>query len=250
MNRAGKTIPYAALDSIFLDVGNTLISMDFAWVRDELAALGVYCDVSALRRAEAAARPLVSKGLEHRSTEGLDAFCFYLYTVLGCLLGGDHLDASYIEEVSQKLVPIIRPIGQVERLWSSVIPGVPDALETLRACGIKLVAVSNSDGTVENVLVRQGLRDYFAAVYDSHEVGFEKPDPRIFQCAMKDLDLEPARILHAGDLYHIDVAGARAAGLHTILVDPFGDWKVVDCECVSDLSELSNRVISARGMRR
>ncbi len=245
-----KTIPYAEIDTIFLDVGNTLISMDLAWVAEELAAQGVHCEVQALRRAEAAARPLVSKGLERRSTEGLDAFRFYLGTVLNCLQGEKKLDASQINQISQALAPILRPPGQAERLWSSVIPGVSEALAALKKCGLKLVAVSNSDGTVEDVLIRQRLRPYLAAVYDSHRVGFEKPDPRIFHYAIEDLDVEPARTLHVGDLYNIDIAGARSAGLHAVLIDPFGDWKDVDCECVSDLSELSHKVIEAHNTKK
>ncbi len=244
-----KTIPYAELNTVFLDVGNTLISMDFGWVSEELAALGFRCDAQALHRAEAAARPLVSKGLARRSTEGLDAFTFYLGAVLGCLPGAVDLDSSRIEDISQKLAPILRPPGQAERLWSSVIPGVPAALEAFKTHGLKLAAVSNSDGTVEDALIRERLRPYLTAVIDSHQVGFEKPDPRIFHYAIKELKADPARTLHVGDLYNIDVAGARAAGLHAILINPFGDWKDVDCACVRDLKELSRKVIAARSTK-
>jgi HAD superfamily hydrolase (TIGR01509 family) len=244
-----KTIPYAELDTIFLDVGNTLISMDLAWVAQELAAQGVHCEVRTLRRAEAAARPLVSKGLGRRSTEGQDAFSFYLCKVLGLLPGATHMDPLQINKICRRLAPILRPTGRAERLWSSVIPGVVASLKTLKGCGLRLVAVSNSDGTVEDVLIRQHLRSYFVAVYDSRLVGFEKPDPRIFYHAINDLQAEPSRTLHVGDLYNIDITGARAAGLHGALIDPFGDWKGVDCECVRDLAELSRKVLAARNFK-
>ena len=39
-----------------------------------------------------------------------------------------------------------------------------------------------------------------------------------------------------GDIYHADVSGARAAGVHALLLDPFGDWPEVDCERAEDLS--------------
>jgi HAD superfamily hydrolase (TIGR01509 family) len=238
-------IPYSEIDTLFLDVGNTLISMDYAWVAEELAAHGVPCEVSALHRAEAAARPLVSAGLERRSTETEDAFRFYLETVLHCLPGGSDMDPLQLSKISRELAPVLRPAGQAERLWSSVIPGVPDALISLGKAGVQLAAVSNSDGTVEEVLVRQNLRSYLSAVYDSQIVGFEKPDPRIFLYALKDLNADPARTLHVGDLYSIDVEGARAAGLHAVLIDPFGDWKNIDCDRVRDLSELSRKVLEA-----
>lgn len=238
-------IPYAEIGTLFLDVGNTLISMDYTWVAEVFASRGVSCEVAALQRAEAAARPLVSAGLERRSTETEDAFSFYLETVLHCLPGGSGLDPLQCTEISRELTAVLRPAGQAERLWSSVIPGVPDALDSLRKAGVQLAAVSNSDGTVEEVLVRQNLRSYLSAVYDSQIVGFEKPDPRIFHHALEDLNADPARTLHVGDLYSIDVEGARAAGLHAVLIDPFSDWQDIDCDRVRDLSELSRKVLEA-----
>lgn len=239
-------IPYAELDTLFLDVGNTLISINFAWVVKELATLGVYCEDRTLRRAEAAARPLVSAWLQGRTTEDQEAFSFYLRTVLSCLPGASELNTSQIKKTARELAPVLRAVGQAERLWSTVIPGVPAALDALKKCGLKLVAVSNSDGTVEEILIRQRLRAYFVAVYDSHQIGFEKPDPRIFQYAIKDSNANPARTLHVGDMYSVDVMGARAAGLHAALIDPYGDWKDFDCERIRDLGELGGKILETR----
>ena len=50
-------VPYADIEAVLLDVGNTLISIDFDVVAAELRARGWPCEPSALRRAEAAARP-------------------------------------------------------------------------------------------------------------------------------------------------------------------------------------------------
>ncbi len=68
----------------------------------------------------------------------------------------------------------------------------------------------------------------------------------IFFTALKDLNADPLSTLHVGDLYNIDVKGARAAGLHAALIDPFGDWKDVDCERIKDLGELSHRILSEK----
>jgi len=57
-------------------------------------------------------------------------------------------------------------------------------------------------------------------VVDSHRVGVEKPDPAIFGFALRAMDLDPARCVYVGDSVRIDVAGARAAGLTPILLDP------------------------------
>jgi putative hydrolase of the HAD superfamily len=94
-----------------------------------------------------------------------------------------------------------------------------------------------------------GLLPYFSAVVDSAVVGFEKPDPRIFEHALGRAGVPGRRALHVGDLYHADVAGARAAGVNALLLDPFGDWDDVDCERVEDLSELARRMRAAREAR-
>ncbi len=234
---------YNALDTLFLDVGNTLITMDFSWVADTFAKEGFHVEPHILRRAEAAARPVFSRTLKGCSTEARDTFALYLGTVLDCLSGQRHLDHDGKERLIRKVTPILKPKNQNKKLWSQVIEGVPEALSRLRAYGLSLVAVSNSNGTVDEILTQQGLRPYLTAVFDSFHVGVEKPDPRIFQHAVDHLKVDPARILHVGDLYDIDILGARAAGIKGILVDPFGDWSGVDCERIRDIGELCQKIM-------
>jgi hypothetical protein len=58
-----EPVPYADIDTIFLDVGNTLISIDFDRIAEVLAARQLPCEADGLRRAEAAARPGYSERL-------------------------------------------------------------------------------------------------------------------------------------------------------------------------------------------
>lgn len=223
-------------------MGNTLLSIDFAWVSEELRARGVDAAPEALRRAEAAARPRVSRRL-HEAGESPELFAFQLLCVLEGLEAARGRDEAQRRALVRELVPVLRA-RPTPRLWSQVLPGVPEALERLRASGLAVVAVSNSDGTVEQGLADCGLRGHFDAVVDSHVVGFAKPDPRIFHHALVAVgrEADPARTLHVGDLYHADVSGARAAGLHALLLDPYGDWEDVDCPRARDLSEIAGRV--------
>jgi len=71
---------------------------------------------------------------------------------------------------------------------------------------------------VRALLQGAGLADYFEFVVDSAELGVEKPDPRIFHAATGRLELPPAACAYVGDIYEIDVLGARAAGLTPILI--------------------------------
>jgi len=55
-------------------------------------------------------------------------------------------------------------------------------------------------------------------------VGIEKPDPRIFRIALDALRVAAERALYVGDIRCVDEAGARAAGMHFVLLDPYGDY--------------------------
>lgn len=235
-------IPWEEISTLFLDVGNTLMSIHFERVAREVSARGLGCSAEELRRAEAAARPALSAWLEGRSTEHEDGFHFFLRTALGELPAAAELAEKRLAALVDDLAPRLRVPGQSNRLWCWVLPGVPDALAALRAAGLDLVVVSNSDGTVEQGLVEQGLRPFFSAVLDSHRVGYEKPDPRIFERALEEAEADPARTLHVGDLYAADVTGARAAGIHALLLDPFDDWGEVDCVRLPDLAALHRRL--------
>ena len=97
MNR--ESIAFERIDTIFFDVGNTLLSMDFDWISRELAKRGVVAAPQTLRRAEAAARPAVSEGIANRVfKETQQTFTLYLGWVLQELEVARELGAvKYVE---------------------------------------------------------------------------------------------------------------------------------------------------------
>jgi FMN phosphatase YigB (HAD superfamily) len=246
-------LPYAHIDTVFLDVGNTLISIDFDWVASELTARGFPADAQTLRRAEAAARPAFSHQLFVEGLEpGADLFRAYLLAMLLGLEPIAALPAPERDALLADLRAVLRPDGRASVLWRAVMPRVPEALARMRdELGLTLVVVSNSDGSVERSLETAGLRPYFTAVMDSALVGFEKPDARIFRAALDACGASPDRVLHVGDIYHADVAGARAAGVHAVLLDPFEDWRFDDgrlppVERLPDVWAVAERLARAR----
>ena len=237
-----RVIPYDQIDTVFLDVGNTLISIDFDWIAAELSARGFACPPAAVRRAEAAARPGYSQRLFVDGVEaGTDLFLTYLTAMFERLDVTAALPRSSLRDLVTELRPVLRPDGRASVLWRAVMPQVPEALARMRDRGLVLVVVSNSDGTAERSLEAAGLRPYLDFVIDSAIVGYEKPDPRIFEHGLRQTGARPERTLHVGDLYHADVTGARAAGIHAVLLDPYGDWTGIDCECAPDLWSVAGR---------
>lgn len=123
-------------------------------------------------------------------------------------------------------------------LWSHAEAGAAETLAELRRRGYRVGVVSNADGRVRGLLASAGLLPHLEVVIDSSEVGVEKPDPRIFVAATDRLGVPPADCVYVGDIYAVDVLGARAAGMRAILIGP-GEAES-DVERISGLSELLN----------
>jgi putative hydrolase of the HAD superfamily len=83
---------------------------------------------------------------------------------------------------------------------------------------LPLALVSNGCGNSERLLAEAGLAGFFRAVVDSSEVGFWKPDPRIFDPALERLGAAREGVAVVGDRADRDVEAALAAGLRAVWV--------------------------------
>ncbi len=96
-------------------------------------------------------------------------------------------------------------------VWE-LYPEVPGVLEQLQP-RLQLAVISNFDGRLRLILPHLGISNFFAHIFISSEIGADKPDPEIFQRALKLLDLKPNEVLHVGDDPQRDWEAASAAGL-------------------------------------
>lgn len=238
---SSELIPYDRITHVFLDAGNTLHTIDFDWLCTQLRQLGATCKTSELIRAEAASRPLVSSAMHIPNHEAGDVYARYLRMILELLPFPKRPPKTPREAIVAELGPQLTARDTERRLWTRPVPGTREALQMLREAGLRPTAVCNASGAAEQELMEQGLRPFLDTVVDSHVVGFKKPGPRIFRYALAVAQAEPECTIHVGDLYNVDVAGARTAGLHAILIDPFEDWEHVDCVRVPDLLTLSRQ---------
>ena len=112
---------------------------------------------------------------------------------------------------------------------------VPEVLDALRSEGYRLGIVSNWSWNLRERVQAAGLEGYFELVWGSAYAGCNKPHPCIFEQALEQMSLEPARVLYAGDSYRHDVLGARGAGLAAALVDRRDGATPRDCPVIPDL---------------
>src|SRR4029453_15225903 len=89
------------------------------------------------------------------------------------------------------------------------LDGVVDALRRLQRAGLELACVTNWDVGIGEQLERAGLAPYLPAIGIPGETNAEKPDPRVFEEALRRLGVEPGRAIHTGD-DEADQAGALA----------------------------------------
>lgn len=127
----------------------------------------------------------------------------------------------------------------IMRRHNAVYADVMPTLRSLRARGLKLAIVSNWDLSLQSHCDDLGLTTLFDTIVGSQYVGYEKPDPVIFQIALDRLGLAGANVLHVGDMYQSDVIGARRAGITPVLLDRYDLQPDVDCLRVHTLDEVS-----------
>lgn len=102
-------------------------------------------------------------------------------------------------------------------IWKAY-PEVSEVLAILRKRGMPLGLISNFDRRLYAVLDDLDLRRFFDAVVISSEVGADKPDPRIFEHALRALRVRPDEAMHVGDDPKRDW-GAEAIGLRVFRLE-------------------------------
>ena len=219
--------------AVLFDAGNTLLFLD----HDRMAAaVGAALGTPLTAERLAGAAPGAARAAEEARGPDRDRARVYLEA----LFTGAGVAAPRMDEVGVCL----RALHAEGHLWCRLEPGTREALDRLRSGGLRLAVVSNSDGRVEEALAAADLRDYFDVVLDSALVGVEKPDPAIFRAALEALDVAPSQALYVGDLYDVDVVGARAAGMEAVLLLPGAAGGAHDCRTFDSLPALADDLLT------
>jgi putative hydrolase of the HAD superfamily len=202
------------IEAVFLDFGGVIGAPDHDGIRRALLPLRVTADGTRLDRAHYAGMA----AFDRAGGEEPEAADEYLAAYVRAVGVPGASVASAMEAMRQAKVP-----------WSHLLVGASAGLQALSAMGLRLAVVSNSDGTLEARLrahgtcqVGSGPGVAVRAIIDSTAVGWRKPDPQIFELALRTTGARREATSHVGDSLHFDVHGAEAAGLRAVHVAPPG----------------------------
>ena len=229
------------LRTLFIDAGGVLVHPNWERAAETLTRHGSPVTAAQLAAADPLARRDIDDAAHIQRTDDRTRGWRYFDLVL-------HHAAVAAGEVTDRALAELQAYHREHNVWEHLPAEVVPALGRLRARGLRLVVVSNANGRLAAMLDRIGLRPHVDVVLDSFDWGVEKPDPRLFQLALAQSGAEADSTVHVGDLYHVDVAGARAAGLAgAVLFDAAGLYPDADCPRVANWLELEAHVDRLQG---
>jgi putative hydrolase of the HAD superfamily len=222
-----------AIETVFLDAGGVLVHPNWVRVAAALAAHGVPADAAVLAAAEPHAKHDMDAGALMARTDDRQRGWIYFDAVL-------RRAGIAPSEATSRALADVRQYHDAHNVWEHVPDDVVPALVALRALDVRLVVVSNANGRLHAMFDRVGLTPHVDVVLDSHQWGVEKPDPRLFHLALAQSGAEAVTTMHVGDFFHIDVEGARAAGLaEAVLFDIAHLYDDADCQRIHQLGDLA-----------
>ena len=181
----------------------------------------------------------------------------------------NHLVADLLSHFSSskgyELFSDVRPFFNEIRMWKA-------RTEKLGSSPLTVGIITNSDNRVPNILSSFGLKigslghneidrakggsryqDDIDFVVMSYDVGFEKPDGRIFDAARElvskktENEIEHNQCLHVGDSIGEDCRGARNVGWQSVLLDRNGEKAGWEAPVMQSLRELKAEILFGKG---
>jgi HAD superfamily hydrolase (TIGR01509 family) len=196
---------------VFFDAGNVLVSDDPSGCH-VLRALYHHLTLHALRQGMVPES--ISSFFERRTQ----------WTLNGGFLWGfvaEHKTALPNEDVRAFQLQVRRAMYRTGH-WAALsppIPGMAEVLFALRSAGYRLGLIANQPPTISHVLNQRGLNGIFETMAISDVVGISKPDPGLFEYALKKAGIDPEEAVMVGDRIDNDIVPAKKIGMRTAWIN-------------------------------
>jgi len=143
-------------------------------------------------------------------------------------------------EADEKLVLAMLEKMQQFKIKLVLFDDVAPTLNDLKSRGLILGLISNVERDLTAIINELGLPSWLDIVVTSLDAGFNKPQPEIFEEAMRRAAVQPSEAMYVGDQYQVDCVGADHAGMKGILLDRGGYFEeITDCPRIRSLAELT-----------
>jgi HAD superfamily hydrolase (TIGR01509 family) len=195
---------------VTFDFGMTLAELDTSMLVRRVGERGSVLGAAELE----AAVPAAWRAYDAAVREGISGHPWKL--LMRTMLAGAGVVAAEVEP----LVDWLWDEQPKANLWRRPIARMIDVVDDLRAAGVKVAVVSNSEGALAELIAEMGWADRFVAVADSGKLGLEKPGREIFAWTAERLGVPLDRLVHVGDSRAADVDGALAAGMRAVWFGP------------------------------
>jgi len=151
------------------------------------------------------------------------------------------LSKAGVEADQELLAKVMKKIGELfEGTTFALFDDVLSTLKILKQQNFILGLLTNLAKDMGPICRKLGLESYLDFVVTSEEAGADKPNPPIFQVALRQAKVDASEAIHVGDQYKIDVVGARGVGINPILIDRYNLYpEFSDCPRIRNLTELA-----------
>ncbi|HEY7122744.1 MAG TPA: HAD-IA family hydrolase [Ktedonobacterales bacterium] len=231
-----------AIRTIFFDAGYTLLRPSpsvIAICQEVCAANGLHLDVERLKQELAAAEAFFREAMKANSRTWADEqailnFWTAYYTALLRPLVEEHNEHL----LERSVHAIIREFSSHTR-WE-LFPDVLPTLEALQGKGFTLGIISDWEISLTQILKGLDLGRYFDCLIISAATRYSKPEPALYELALRRADAIADYAIHIGDSYIHDVLGARSVGITPVLIDRPKRLSLsqVDCLVIHDLRDI------------
>jgi HAD superfamily hydrolase (TIGR01549 family) len=196
------------MKAVSFDFGQTLAELDYEFLRKRVAERGADFDIEGARASAERAWQLYGE-------RKADGHALAWGAMMQAQLEGGGLSSAS----ARKIADWLWSEQPQKNLWRRPIAGMIELSRELSRSGARIAVISNSEGYLAQLIDELGWNDAFDTVVDSGRVGIDKPDPRIFRLACQQLGVEPEQLIHVGDSWEADVAGALGASASAVWFD-------------------------------